>query len=193
MTNDYTVFCGNEASLDGKRGNLAETISGWTSASAAKNEAVLAQSKETVLAQLQGGLCALLLDTSYSPIGYITTYYLGNVSGRKWWEVGTAIIPSHLRGHGLGKQLYIEIAKRHPRGILVATTKNPVALYISVKYAGFVIVPYTKIPREIRQGLCYEASCFCPINTGNLTCMHEHQLTVKSATLCFARVRKPLK
>ena len=119
-------------------------------------------------------------------VGYLTTYPLGqDDKNRNWWEVGTGIVPIEKRGSGIGAILYNQVAKYHPKGVLVGTTKNPVALYLSLK-AGFVVEPYTLIPASIRQGLCYTAPCFVAIGGG--CCRDEHNL----GGPCFARIRWPL-
>lgn len=179
------VYGGSE--FDRKRRNdLAKQIERWLNDAVSRNEAVLAQSTRTICTQLQKGHCVLLMRDD-NPIGYITTYYLATVgrgpfglfARRAWWEVGTAIVPREFRGQGLGKILYQNVARLHPNGILVATTKNPVALHLSL-VAGFKVEQFLVVPHKVRQGLCYTASCYKSYWSG--VCQDEN-------VSCVARVR----
>jgi hypothetical protein len=177
-------YKGNERGLDWNL--VAQIICDWISDSVKAGDALLPQNLATIKAQLAGGECAVVFDGK-QVVGYLTTYLLGTDSqGKAWYEVGTGIVPTERRGQGIGKVLYDNIATRHPKGILVCTTKNPIALHLSLS-AGFLIRPFSDVPTEIRQELCYTASCF--MDGGNGCCSSQQEL----GGTCFARIRLPLK
>jgi hypothetical protein len=166
------------------RGEIAQTVAGWTQEAAKRGEAILPQTAKTVEHQLAGGLAVLLVEQGM-PIGFLTTYALGvDDQAMRWWEVGTGIAPPEERGRGLGTILYTQVARMHPRDFLVCTTKNPVALHLSVK-AGFCVVSFAVVPLVIREGLCVRTTCWQPCSSGR--CKSEHNL----GGPCYARLRVP--
>jgi len=181
---DMKTYKGNERGIDWDL--VAQIICDWIADSVKAGDALLPQNLGTIKAQLERGECAVVFDGK-QVVGYLTTYLLGTDShGRAWYEVGTGIVPVERRGQGIGAILYKYIAKRHPKETLVCTTKNPVALHLSVS-AGFEIRPFSDVPTEIRQGLCYSAPCF--IAGENNCCVSQQEL----GGTCYARIRLPLK
>lgn len=181
---DVNIYKGNERRVDWDL--VAQIICDWIDDSVKAGDALLPQNLATIKAQLAGGECAVVFDRD-QVVGYLTTYLLGTDSQcRAWYEVGTGIVPKERRREGIGADLYKYIAKRHPTETLVCTTKNPVALRLSVS-AGFEIRPFSDVPTEIRQGLCYTAPCYVAIEGG--CCASQQEL----GGTCYARIRLPLK
>ncbi len=143
---------------------VADEVAKWveveTHKAVERGEAVLAQNAQRVLGQIQHGQSVVAFDGD-RVVGYITTYYLGTTGGLKWFEVGTAYVTPKFRGQRIGHELFKRIAEKHPDGVLMATTKNPVAQYLCQRNdVQLFEADYGVVPPDIRQSLCYQATCY---------------------------------
>lgn len=186
LLNKKVVYSGSEL-IFVHRWLVSLILSAYTKRANNRGEQILVQNPFRINMQLKKGLSVLILIHGF-PIGYLTTYDLGfDKRRRRWWEVGTGYVPRPFRGFGLGHVLYDGAAQRHKKDVLVGTTKNPVALHLSVA-AGFKVESYVKVPAVIRKSLCYEAPCFVVSSACSGCCKSEHNLN----GTCYARVRWPV-
>ncbi len=180
------VYKGNESGIEWN--SIAQTIADWIAQSVKNGDAIVPRTVREIAEQLRQGLCAVVFDDADSVVGYLTTYDLGvDAEGRIWWEVGTGIVPPNMRKHGIGKIMYDYIVTLHPNGVLACTTKNLVALRLSVG-AGFIVENYEVVPANIRNELCYTAPCFQDARCGR--CMNQYDPNALTG-LCYLRVRWP--
>jgi GNAT superfamily N-acetyltransferase len=185
-----TVFHGDEDQLPISKQEIANLVSKWMLGAIGREEPVLAQSADRVLAQIEAGLCVLLF-VGVELCGFATLYHLGNEEGKDWWEIGSLFVPPCQRGKGLGKRLYQEIYLMKPDGFLVGTSKNPRAVETSLKYGNLKKEGYEKVPKPIRLPLCYIVSCFKPNGFGPHICSLEWPHSRKEGC-CVLRMRWPL-
>ena len=151
---------GSDADLLAKADEVAKWVERETHAAVARGEAVLAQKAVRVLEQIRNGQSVVAF-VDGQIVGYITTYHLGKTEELDWFEVGTAYVTPGFRGQGIGHELFKRIAEKHPEGVLMATTKNPVAQHLCQEDdVQMCETEYIVVPADIRRGLCYNAICF---------------------------------
>lgn len=166
------------------RSLFAAQLSAWITTAHSLREPVLPQTPPTLERQFASGLSVLGL-MGNAIVAHITAYPLTEINSVRWLEIGTMFVHWDNRRQGIGNRLAEEISQLLPADNLVPTSKNLSAIKAFLA-AGYISYPYAQIPPEVRQGLCYTASCFTP-NGHPGRCINEHDYNGS----CLALIRKP--